>query len=416
MAGAGKEQLTTYRGYEGRETEPKPFANTIIALDVDGVLVNPLAYREATRLTIIHFSQEIGVDPTGFMLNDKNRTWGSNMSHWEAEGIHDPWDVSAIIVSLMKLRKEGIEISNADALSAYQANQDKKAHPPEVIFNQLSSAFRQNFPQAMQEVSGFLSQTRNPFANPVTSIFQEYVLGEEIFERTYGKKGVTGAVESLIQTKDRSLITDAGRKELNTIAQGGGKVIIYTARPGLPPDDVSRKPADGYSPEAELAVIKSRVNTLGIVSMGSMEWLGRESNTPVQDLTKPNPTQALAAILSALRGKVDAKVLRDAYNWGINGIAPKETLPFTINKTPLNLVVAEDSPPGIRAFANAKDILQQIGAEVKLTAIGIHSESFEKHRALQQLLGNGADKVDTNSEVTEGILRYSYDIRSNTIQ
>lgn len=396
-----------------REFEPRPFEHTIVALDVDGVLVKPVAYRQAVRSTIAFFAEQLGVDPKGFMVDDRNREPGRNMSHFEAEGVHDPWDVSAIIVSLMRLKKAGIGVSNGEVLEAFRINSSPQSHPPEVILRWLRTRYQRETPDVMRDITATLSSTRDPFKNGVTSVFQEYVLGRHAFELTYGRPSRTGAEESLITTKDQSLVDDNTRREIERISQQGGMVVIYTGRPGLPPYDAQRRHADGYAPEAELALDKSRVKNIGIVSMGSMEWLGRITKTPVESLTKPNPTQALATILAALRGRVDVGVLMDAYKWGQTGEAPEEVQSFIRSLTKLKLVVVEDSPSGVRAFINARRVLESKGIDVELTAIGVHNVSFEKHMAFVRLTQEeGIDTIDTNSGIREGIVRYSYGIRS----
>lgn len=394
------------------EREPRPFENTIVALDVDGVLVRPTGYRQAVSLTIEYFANRLEVDSDEFMVDDRNRAFGRNMSYFEAEGIHDPWDVSAIIVSLMQLRRGGIDISPGEALDLIRTNSSPQSHPPEVLLEQLQVRSPQLTPEILDEITKTLSKTRDPFSNEVTSVFQEYVLGKDAFEETYGRSSRTGAEESLIKTKDQSLIDDSGRREIERISQNGGKVVIYTGRPGSPPSDAQREPFDGYAPEAELAVEKSKVRAIGIVSMGSMEWLGRVTGTPVEDLTKPNPTQALAAVLSALRGRTDVEVLMDAYTWGQTGEAPQEMQPFIQSKARLKLVVVEDSPAGVRAFIKARGIIESKGVDVELTAIGVHDGNFEKHMAFVRLgQGEELDVIDTNSKTKEGIIRYSYGIR-----
>lgn len=410
----GPEVLPYNGGVENRaeEFELRPFENIIVAVDVDGVLVKPVAYRQAVRSTISFFAKQIGVPPEEFLVDDKIKTPGRNMSHFEAEGIHDPWDVSAIIVSLMKLKKVGIDVSNGEALEAFRLNANPQSHPPEVILSWLRARYQREVPDVMKDIAKTLSKTRDPFRNEVTSIFQEYVLGKETFELTYGKPSQTGAEESLIKTRDQALIDDNGRREIEGISQKYGMVVIYTARPGLPPHDVQRKPGDGYAPEAELAVEKSRVKPIGIVSMGSMEWLARRNKVTTESLTKPNPTQALATILAALRGRVDVRVLMDAYEWGQTGISPEEIQPFIGDKAKtVELVVVEDSPSGVRAFINAKKILEDEHVNVELTAIGVHGASYEKHDALVKLAQKEGIYIDTNSNTNEGIIRFSYSVR-----
>ena len=400
---------------EAEEFEPRPFENTIIALDVDGVLVRPNAYRLAVGLTINFFAEQLGIDPKPFMVDDRYSAPGRNMSHFEAEGIHDPWDVSAIIVSLMKLKKAGIDVSNGEALEAFRMNANPQSHPPEVILEWIIKTYKGNISvEDIKSISRTLSKTRNPFKNEVTSVFQEYVLGIEAFEDTYGRRGLTGAEESLIKTKDQSLVDGDARKEIERISQGGGMVIVYTGRPGLPPDDARRRPNDGYAPEAELAVEKSKVNALGTVSMGSMEWLARKTGTPVESLTKPNPTQALAAILAGIRGRVDAKVLLDAYEWGRTGETPDDLQPFVGNgnRAKLEIVVVEDSPSGIIAFINAIKILKEKGVNVELSAIGVHGVSREKYVAFKGLAQEARIFIATHLYTKEGIIQYVYDVLS----
>lgn len=410
------ERELPFNGQEGAksELELRPFENTVIALDVDGVLVKPLAYRQAISSTITFFGEKLGVDPAEFMIDDKNSAPGRNMSQFEAEGIHDPWDVSAIIVSLMKLKKASINVSNDDVLETFRKNASPQSHPPDITLQWLQEKYGNVILEVMKDIAVTLSETRNPFSNEVTSVFQEYVLGKETFELTYGRKSQTGAEESLIKTKDESLVDEAARKEIERISQEGGMVVIYTGRPGLPPPDAERKEGDGYAPEAELAIERSGVKAIGIVSMGSMEWLGRETGTPVEDLTKPNPTQALAVILAAIRGKVDKHVLLDAYEWAVKGIKPQDAKTLA-EREKLKLVVVEDSPSGVRAFINAKKIIEKEGVNVSLTAVGVHDVSFEKHMAFTRLgEDKSIDTVDTNSGVREGIIRYSFQGRAET--
>ena len=155
-----------------------------------------------------------------------------------------------------------------------------------------------------------------------------------------------------------------------------------------------------------------------------MEWLAREINRlarftgeklriSTEDLTKPNPTQAMATILSALRGKTDMQVLIDAYKWARANETPAEIRPFIGRRPKLKLVVIEDAPSGVRAFINARDILKEEGVNVGLTAIGVHGGSFEKWKAFQRLRPE-VDVIDPNSDIAEGIIRYSYQIRGKS--
>lgn len=394
---------------ENRESEPKAFSNSIIAVDVDGVLIQPIAYRQAINKTVNYFAEKLGINPEEYTLDDENKDFGRNMSHFEANGIHDPWDVSAIIVSLMRLKKEGVDIPCGEALKIYSEDPNKTAHPPEAILNELKTRYEGALSkEAFEEITQYLTDTRDAAKNSITGIFQEYILGGKLFERTYGKKSQTGATESLIETQDRLLINFDGLNILNQIKENGGKVVIYTGRPGLPPSDIAKKRHDGYSPEAELAIDKSHIDALGPITMGSMEWLAREIQTSIESLTKPNPTQAVAVIIAALRETADSKLLMDAYTWTKEGQIPKEIQDIVKNKRqkPLEIVVIEDSLSGVIAFVNAKKLFDQVGLKVNITVIGIHGGSEEKDKSFKQVAENEQLTVITCTTINDGIKIY----------
>lgn len=396
-------------GQEARENEPKIFSNTILAVDVDGVLIQPIAYRQAINKTVSFFAEKLGIDPQEYALDDENKTFGRNMSHFEANGIHDPWDVSAIIVALMRLKKEGVDTSCGEALEIYSKNPDKKAHPPEVVLNEFQTRYGEKISkEALAEITQYLTNTRDASVNTITGVFQEYILGAKIFEKTYGKKSQTGATESLINTQDRLLLNFDGLSTLNQIKENGGKIVIYTGRPGLPPFDIARKRSDGYSPEAELAIEKSHIDALGPVTMGSMEWLAREKDDSIENLTKPNPTQAIATIISALRGKTDAQVLLDVYGWIKNGKIPKEIQDIAGNKKqkPLEIVVLEDTRSGVVAFINAQKIFDKLGLKINIVVIGVHGGNEEKYNSFKQLAEKEELTVIICTTMNDGVKMY----------
>ncbi|MDP2585745.1 MAG: hypothetical protein Q8P29_02590 [Candidatus Levybacteria bacterium] len=392
-----------------KEREPKIFSNTIVAVDVDGVLIQPIAYRQAINKTINYFAEGLGVKPEKFTLDDENEAFGRSMSHFEANGIHDPWDVSAIIVSLILLKKKGINISCGEALNIYKENPDKKAHPPEVILSEIKTRYGEKISgKNFEEISQYLSNTRDASKNAITGIFQEYILGKRSFEKTYGKESLTGASESLIRTEDRLLVDFSGRKSLEEIKANGGKIVIYTARPGLPPSDVPRKRGDGYSPEAQLAVEKFQIDAIGPVTMGSMEWLSRKTNDTVESLTKPNSIQAIAAILSALKGTTDTQILMSAYDWDKDGKIPEEIQNIIDNKKQkgLRIVVIEDSTSGAIAFVNAKKLFDNVGIKMQIDIIGVHGGSEEKDNNFKRLDETEGVFVKTYTTINDGIREY----------
>lgn len=68
---------------------------TLLLLDVDGVLVHPLGYRDALRATVDHFAGRMG--QTVVDITD------DEIAVFEACGITNEWDSGAICVSALLL-------------------------------------------------------------------------------------------------------------------------------------------------------------------------------------------------------------------------------------------------------------------------------------------------------------------------
>jgi hypothetical protein len=150
--------------------------------------------------------------------------------------------------------------------------------------------------------------------------------------------------------------------------------IIYTARPGLPPEFV----ADhiGYAPEAEMARQQVGLDAIPVVGYGKMRWLAVEHGKHDSDYVKPSPMQATIAILSAL--------LHGAPDWEHSAfdIATEAApIPDALKDQPWHVIVCEDSTGGIRGVRAAVERLREFH-EIKLTAVGI-AQDAAKVAALQ---------------------------------
>ncbi len=64
----------------------------IFLFDVDGVIVNPLAYRIGVTRTLIELAARIGLQDINAILPTEEE-----IAAMEANGVHDVWDITNII-------------------------------------------------------------------------------------------------------------------------------------------------------------------------------------------------------------------------------------------------------------------------------------------------------------------------------
>jgi hypothetical protein len=234
---------------------------------------------------------------------------------------------------------------------------------------------------------------------PTTFIFQHYTLGGERFAQTYGLPAAFGT-ESALVTHDRPLL-DAARREKLAVwhrAEGQG-MVIFTARPSLPPADLPDAERAAlnpltYPPEGDLAAeLLGMAGEVPLISGGRMTWLAEQHDQPPGFYIKPSPVQAIAAIAAAASGKERAALLAAAEFFHEGAV----TGPLAaLSERPVRVVVFEDSSTGIDAARAAIDLLREGGLDVAFEAIGIAPEQ-SKQEALRRL----ADRVveDVNRAV-----------------
>ena len=120
-----------------------------------------------------------------------------------------------------------------------------------------------------------------------------------------------------------------------------------------------------------------------LVGMGMMEWLAKQKNERTEDLTKPNTTQAIAALISCSKGRTTADTIREAY--AID----------KLDKTPSRLVFRLDNQiksDSLRfrrhnlwhiADDCVAERLNQLGFSIEVRPLGITRET-EKRDALEK--------------------------------
>jgi hypothetical protein len=376
---------------------------TLLLLDVDNVLVNPLGYREATRQAADHFARALGQPPFN-LTNDE-------IELMEAAGIASEFEMMPLWIGTMlaeaveqrpdlaqggvdaaldAVRTAGLSLNRPETASLVDAVRDALgdgARPVEVVLNHLCAHSVEAAHPLMVEL---LTENYTP-ASPTTRVFQHYVLGSERYEQTYGLPARFEA-ESALLAYDRPLL-DGGMAErlLAGVEAGAFRAVIYTARPSLPPADAPDADPSGYPPEAELAAELVGLSDLPLIAGGRVSWLAQQVGRYVDDFIKPSPVQALAAIGTALSGG-EAAALRAAYALVENGelIPPLDGL---IGEG-AHITVFEDSLSGIHAVRNAVALLREAGANIAFEAVGIAPEGV-KQDALVEIARRVAPDINT---------------------
>ncbi|NTU63127.1 MAG: hypothetical protein HGB05_06930, partial [Chloroflexi bacterium] len=240
----------------------------------------------------------------------------------------------------------------------------------DVLLNALAQLPLQNDTRAATNtlLCEMFAQTHDVDRAPVTQIFQEFVVGSQLYAESYQLPPRFNEPSVLI-TEDRSLISIEARQKLARWAQADrAQICVYTARPSLPPaDDPDRSSHIGYSPEAELGMELLDM-TYPLIATGRVQWLAAKVNVPFESVTKPAPIQALAAIGAAITRK-EAHSLLAAHAL----VARRELIePLArLKDRVVNVWIVEDGILGMQATHGAIDLLKQRGLDIHAHAIGV---------------------------------------------
>ncbi len=69
------------------------YEQRIFLFDVDGVIVNPVAYRLGITKTLVELCEKIGLQNINAILPEE-----TEIAAMEAQGVHDVWDITNIII------------------------------------------------------------------------------------------------------------------------------------------------------------------------------------------------------------------------------------------------------------------------------------------------------------------------------
>ena len=383
----------------------------IILLDIDGVLVDNVAYKIGIQHTVTDFSRRVGVPVEPPTLAD--------IDVFESQSITVEWDECAIMLATLlveRLRRDLADPARAEALGALPKEvwaavaalpPAPDAAPFAIDYGALARRVgavsketgllpaRAYHKILLEELDESILRIARPLlhqlladiytidTSPAMQLFQNYALGHATYEAYY-QLPAHAQGPALLETLDVPLLQPEWRDRL-LAGRAAGEVwpVVYTARPSLAPPEGGARPR-GYTPESEMARDLVGLNEIPVIGFGKLHWVALRVGRRGSELVKPSPVQAMAAIGAAHSGrefeaiKAALAVERDNHlRWPLTACAGQVVHVF------------DDSPSSLRAVTKAVAHLNQLGLGLTLTRHGIAPEGSPK----QATLGAIADVV-----------------------
>jgi hypothetical protein len=365
----------------------------VFLIDLDGVLVEPRGYRLAIQSTLAWFTEKIGL---GDLYPGEDA-----IARFEAINMTCEWDITPIILASIfdGLSRENPQVTLPGGLQeACKTVRALSLKAPRLELTRMLTNLAAHFKPGMEYASLALELSRPGVEDPLyphlvghplltsilagtrdlegaltTRVFQHFTLGSERYQKLCGLAPFFES-ESYLQKYDKVLLDNKCRESLLSIWQKEKLgLVVYTARPSLP--EKGGVLSFNYSPEAEVALEALGLDQVPLVGAGKMGWLALQLGKGVNQLTKPSPVQALAAITTAVTRQTGSAL------WAAARLTFENEKSDYRNFPPLSIHVFEDAGGNINAVRLAADILTNAGVQNRVTAWGI-GENPEKQKAL----------------------------------
>ncbi len=345
---------------------------------MDGVLLEPHGYHKALTGTVRLLGEALGY--TGVTLSP------DDIAAFEAAGITSEWDSSAICSVLLMLplweRFPTLELP-ADLKPDRRLRHALPTPSWDSFFDSLNQLRRESADPILrvakmlgsgnahkETIEQILNHAHDVYESITHRIFQELVLGSDVFTQMYQLRAWF-ETESYLRRFDRPALSHAQRDALLAwLERDEHRAAIVTNRPSLPPEGFG-------TPEAEIGVEGVGLEQFPLVGYGDMLWLGAIRDVDVRRLRKPSPVHVLAAMLRGAGGQPEA-ALHHAADLALSGTA----IPLWQEFDGAEVTMFEDTTAGLKSALAAKDVLEQAGVAIQLRLVGI-SEAASKRSALE---------------------------------
>ena len=356
----------------------------ILLFDLDGVLLEPRGYHRALRETTTLVGQWLGYRRVTLTRGD--------IELFESVDVTSEWDSAAICAAL--LLRDAWTISPDLMLATAPPSPDQPTHdlpaPDFQAFfrSEQMAPERGTLPTLLAERSllsdgydysdsqiaalrGMLRGARQIHGSLTHRLFQEMVLGSQVFRDTYSMKPYLPSRDSLL-ADDRPMLPAAARERLlNWLRRTDHHAAVFTNRPSEGPQD-----AIG-APEAELGLAAAELEHLPLVGRGGLAWLSEQRGLAPDRLLKPSAAHALAALRRATGEPLEA-ALRAAAALTLDEQGDSGWRVFA----GAEIFVFEDSVKGLHSLRAAKVRLESLGVACRPILVGV-TKSLHKRQGLE---------------------------------
>ncbi|GMR10813.1 MAG: hypothetical protein BMS9Abin28_1637 [Anaerolineae bacterium] len=358
----------------------------ILLFDLDGVLIEPRAYYLALQETVALIGRGLGYREAALSQED--------IQVFESVGVSSEWDSAAICAALLLRRAwtvsheyhlptklplprpppHELAVPNFREFFESMGRVAQAGTQPLLLAErQLLSDDRLLTAAQASELRSCLRNARRAEHSVTYCLFQEFVLGSDLYRQIYGLPPHLNSTGHLL-TQDRPLLSENVRQELQGwLMQPGHHAAVFTKRPSHGPQDSMR------APEAELGLKVIDLEQLPVVGTGGTAWLAARRGEEVDAFMKPSAVHALAAIRLAIGSTLET-ALKAAAALELDGYADAGWLGLAS----ATIRVFEDSAEGLFSARSAQHALQRAGIDVEVALFGI-SDSAPKRQALESI-------------------------------
>ena len=367
-----------------------------VFFDIDGVLLQPAGYRKAVRDTLQSLADQAQIETQPM---DEEIP-----ALFESYGITSEWDMLAISFAILlefycRITGKQVPGQTVEAVLSGLANGEPVSIQPDYrrdivtlaeiarleetpslsIFHHLRDS---DFPALGRQaiLADIFCHTRSVNKSYITRLFQNLVLGDDLFTKTYGRP-VVHPTQSYLETYDVSLLNETNQQWIKSaIAQHSHYFAGLTARPSLGPHGYADPELTAYSPEAELALRVIGLEEMHLLGYGRLQFEASKMGIDADALLKPDPYHTIAAIYACIyddeqKGlEMASKILRHSHG----------TIDFSELTKPMELVIFEDSPGGILSVQSAARLLQDNGIPVNTIVYGV-TDNPDKMKSLEKI-------------------------------
>jgi hypothetical protein len=361
----------------------------ILLFDMDGVLLESGGYHRAFQKTVTLTGRLLGYQGVELTTQD--------IAAFEAAGVFSEWDSSAMCAALLleNLWAEypTLTLPPTPTMPALPSH-DRPCPDFQAFAHTLSQPHLRELRPLKRAEHMLLDNSRSPSSRTSAQsraiqsilrnarsiegslthrIFQELVLGSQVFAETYDLPPALGTESYLLQYDRRTLPEPERTKLLEWLQCTDQRGVIFTSRPS--------RSVGGHlgTPEAEIGSQAAGLERLPILGLGGLTWLSARRNHDPESFLKPSPVHALAALRLAIGDSLET-ALRAAAALVLDGRVD----PIWQALVGAQVHVFEDGVAGLESAHAAQCILEQIRVPMRVRLFGI-AENSPKRQSLEAI-------------------------------